>query len=117
VGRRVERSRAVRIQPYLEVVGAPFCQSLVNQFQGLLEVVCFDCIPYWSILTIPDFVHGKRDLGVYFIGPELLQGRELESLLGCQPGKLKKIHHIVAVEEGEAQTLAVGKVYCNSKRG
>jgi hypothetical protein len=64
----------------------------------LLEVVGFDCIPYWSILTIPDFVHVKHDLRVYFIGPELFQGRESEWLLGYQPGKLKKIHRIVAME-------------------
>jgi hypothetical protein len=83
----------------------------------LLEVVSFDCIPYWSILTIPDFVHVKHDLRVYFIGPELFRGRESESLLGYQPGKPKKVHRIVAMEEGEAQTLALEKVYCNSKRG
>jgi hypothetical protein len=109
VGRRVERSRAVRIQPYLEVVSALLCQPLVNQFQGLLEAVGFDCIPYWSILTILDFVHVKHDLRVYFTGPELLQGRESESLLGYQPGKLKKIHRIVAMEEDEGSNFGVGK--------
>ena len=90
MGRRVERSRAVRNQPYLKVVGALLCQPLVNQFQGLLEVVGFDCIPYWSILTIPDFVHVKHDLRVYFIGPELFRGRESESLLGYQPGRTEQ---------------------------
>jgi hypothetical protein len=32
----------------------------------LLKVVGFDCVPYWSILMIPDFVHVGHALLVYF---------------------------------------------------
>ena len=68
---------------------------------------------------MPDFVHVKHDLRVCFIGPELFRDRESESLLGYQAGEPNKIYRIVAMKEGEAQTqtLVLGKVYCNSKRG
>jgi len=39
---------------------------------------------------MPDFVHVKHDLRVYFIGPELFRGRESESLLGYQPGRTEQ---------------------------
>jgi len=40
---------------HLEILSRSLCQSLVDEFQGLLEVIGFDSIPNRDVLTI---LHG-----------------------------------------------------------
>lgn len=46
------------------MIGSVFlCQSLIHELQGLLKVLCLDCIPYLGICSILKLVHVEhRDM-------------------------------------------------------